>query len=189
MSPEKFIKINGARPSPLKINKESHTIYKPSNHHQMNPPQRHQPVIIYTHSPRIIHTEPRNFMAVVQNLTGMSRSNDNKNNHKTTSSSSQQRPISSQDSQPVISNSSTSEAKSDNNESSSVLTDEINNGSDRNYTLSNPSLADIPLFTPNFFCSPRAAFRFPDATSSPNLGSSSLVSPSFLEFMKGLPEY
>ncbi|KAI6683404.1 hypothetical protein NL676_029317 [Syzygium grande] len=35
--------------------------------------QRH-PVIIYTHSPKIIHTQPRDFMALVQKLTGLSRS-------------------------------------------------------------------------------------------------------------------
>jgi len=31
-------------------------------------------VIIYTHSPKIIHTQPRDFMALVQKLTGLSRS-------------------------------------------------------------------------------------------------------------------
>lgn len=88
--------------SPLKINKASHLIKKsPSNslpssssssslynglaattstttpilphHHQQQP--RH-PVIIYTHSPKIIHTHPRDFMALVQKLTGLSPQDD-----------------------------------------------------------------------------------------------------------------
>ncbi|GMN38581.1 hypothetical protein TIFTF001_007804 [Ficus carica] len=172
MSPEKVIKINGARPSLLRISKESHTIHKPSDqhhHHQQKVKQRQQPVIIYTHSPKIIHIHPREFMPLVQKLTGMSRENNT-----------------------------SSEVKSDTDESSLVPTTEINsgnNGSNRNSSIVNPSFADIPLFTPsastdfNFFCSPRPAFRLPDASAlSPNLGSPSL-SPSFLEFMKGLPEY
>ncbi|XP_030455594.1 VQ motif-containing protein 20 [Syzygium oleosum] len=43
---------------------------RPSQQQQQ---QRH-PVIIYTHSPKIIHTQPRDFMALVQKLTGISRS-------------------------------------------------------------------------------------------------------------------
>ncbi|XP_057421916.1 VQ motif-containing protein 20-like [Lotus japonicus] len=54
-------------PSPLRtVNKDSHFIKKPSHQQQ----QRQPPVIIYTHSPRIIHTDPRNFMELVQKLTG-----------------------------------------------------------------------------------------------------------------------
>uniref|UniRef100_A0A803PJ71 Uncharacterized protein n=1 Tax=Cannabis sativa TaxID=3483 RepID=A0A803PJ71_CANSA len=63
---------------------------------------------------------------------------------------------------------------------------------------SGPYFGDVPLFTPtgggDFFCSPRQpGYRFSDTTSSlsfpsPNLGAS-LNSPSFLEFIKGLPEY
>lgn len=47
---------------PLKINRDSCHIKKPSFEQQ----QRH-PVIIYTHSPKIIRTHPRDFMALVQN--------------------------------------------------------------------------------------------------------------------------
>nr|XP_009777974.1 PREDICTED: protein MKS1-like [Nicotiana sylvestris] len=54
---------------PLKINRDSCHIKKPSFEQQ----QRH-PVIIYTHSPKIIRTHPRDFMALVQKLTGFSRS-------------------------------------------------------------------------------------------------------------------
>ncbi|OIT05340.1 PREDICTED: VQ motif-containing protein 20-like [Nicotiana attenuata] len=54
---------------PLKMNRDSCHIKKPSFEQQ----QRH-PVIFYTHSPKIIRTHPRDFMALVQNLTGFSRS-------------------------------------------------------------------------------------------------------------------
>lgn len=73
-------------PPPLKISKDSHFIKKssPSSSSSSStlaqlvvtkPPQRH-PVIIYTHSPKIIHTHPRDFMALVQKLTGLSRSEE-----------------------------------------------------------------------------------------------------------------
>ncbi|CAH1435582.1 unnamed protein product [Lactuca virosa] len=74
--------------TPLKINKDSNFITrlppssnttsstttsdgltnKPQQQQQQQPPRR--PVIIYTHSPKVIHTHPRDFMALVQKLTG-----------------------------------------------------------------------------------------------------------------------
>uniref|UniRef100_A0A5B7CB42 VQ domain-containing protein n=1 Tax=Davidia involucrata TaxID=16924 RepID=A0A5B7CB42_DAVIN len=149
--------IHGPRPSPLRINKDSHAIQKPAANHQQQ--QRRNPVIIYTHSPKIIHTQARDFMALVQKLTGQ---NSGENNL---------RPIIHED-----------------NESSSVLTDENCCGDFKESSSSvspifninpNPYFADMPLFTPNsndFFCSPRHLFRYP----SPNMGN--LI-------MKGLPEY
>ncbi|KAI3745984.1 hypothetical protein L6452_08399 [Arctium lappa] len=67
---------------PLKINKDSNFISRtpPSTTasstttttttttSDKQPPRR--PVIIYTHSPKVIHTHPRDFMALVQKLTG-----------------------------------------------------------------------------------------------------------------------
>ncbi|KAL8035177.1 hypothetical protein ABFX02_12G080000 [Erythranthe guttata] len=61
--------INGSRPSPLRVNKDSHGIHK-------IPSKRQQPVIIYTHSPKVIHAQARDFMALVQKLTGKSRADD-----------------------------------------------------------------------------------------------------------------
>ncbi|KAK1421030.1 hypothetical protein QVD17_23078 [Tagetes erecta] len=64
-------------PTPLKINKDSkfiHCLPPPSDaglknrSHEQQPPPR--PLIIYTHSPKVIHTKPRDFMALVQKLTG-----------------------------------------------------------------------------------------------------------------------
>ncbi|RYR47977.1 hypothetical protein Ahy_A07g033964 isoform A [Arachis hypogaea] len=73
--------LQGPRPTPLRINKDSHKIKKPPlappppqqppSHHQ--PPPR-QPIIIYTVSPKIIHTTPGDFMSLVQRLTGSSSS-------------------------------------------------------------------------------------------------------------------
>ncbi|XP_006662630.1 VQ motif-containing protein 8, chloroplastic-like [Oryza brachyantha] len=44
--------------------------------HHRPPPRQHkhqqqQPVIIYTHSPKVIRTNPRDFMSIVQKLTGL----------------------------------------------------------------------------------------------------------------------
>ncbi|KAK1406550.1 hypothetical protein QVD17_41970 [Tagetes erecta] len=40
------------------------------------PPPPPPPVIIYTHSPKVIHTHPRDFMALVQKLTGYTPSKE-----------------------------------------------------------------------------------------------------------------
>lgn len=68
-SPRRSLELQGPRPTPLKINKESHKIKKPPlAPHQPHPPR--QPIIIYTVSPKIIHTTPSDFMSLVQRLTG-----------------------------------------------------------------------------------------------------------------------
>ncbi|GAB4828846.1 hypothetical protein Ancab_018506 [Ancistrocladus abbreviatus] len=88
--------INGPRPSPLKLNHNSHIIHKPSNptfpvhHHHYRRRERREPVIIYTRSPKVFHTQPCDFMALVQKLTGLSRdqmaqdlpSNNQKDHHR-----------------------------------------------------------------------------------------------------------
>ncbi|XP_059302466.1 protein MKS1-like [Lycium ferocissimum] len=70
--------LQGPRPAPLQVRKESHKIKKPpvvphQQHHQL--PRHHQapprpPVIIYTVSPKVIHANPSEFMSLVQRLTG-----------------------------------------------------------------------------------------------------------------------
>ncbi|XAR62458.1 hypothetical protein NMG60_11017214 [Bertholletia excelsa] len=72
-SPRK--ELQGPRPTPLKINKDSHKIRKPPvapAAAAAQPPAQHHrpPVIIYTVSPKIIHTDPSEFMDLVQRLTG-----------------------------------------------------------------------------------------------------------------------
>ncbi|KAK4341058.1 hypothetical protein RND71_039559 [Anisodus tanguticus] len=147
MNPKKFDEsedgsrkiINGPRPTFLTINKESHAIRKPSNASTSQlPKQEHGPVIIYTESPKIIHTEARDFMALVQKLTG--RLSEKKDD----------------------------QIDMDKKKSSSPI-----------YKLSNPYLADFPLFTPNstnLFCSPQT-----------NMSSS--ISPSFMDLLKRISEY
>ncbi|KAK8691513.1 hypothetical protein V6N13_075023 [Hibiscus sabdariffa] len=162
--PRKEVTMNGVRPTPLKINNHSHLIQKPSSpaHH---PQQKRQgPIIIYTHSPKIIHTQARDFMALVQRLTGLSRS------HPETATL---REVNRQE----------------DNETSSGITDDQNGGSGtttriESATAMNPFLADMPLFTPSstdLFCSPRLLHKYGDMAT--------LNSPTLLEFMKGLPDY
>ncbi|CAH9101733.1 unnamed protein product [Cuscuta europaea] len=70
-SPRK--EIQGPRPTPLKVHKDSHKIRKPPPVPQpQHPPQAppRPPVIIYTLSPKIIHANPSDFMSLVQRLTG-----------------------------------------------------------------------------------------------------------------------
>ncbi|XP_010680147.2 protein MKS1 [Beta vulgaris subsp. vulgaris] len=70
--------LQGPRPAPLKVRKESHKIRKPPvapsafppQHQQLPPQPPRQPVIIYTVSPKVIHTHPNEFMTLVQRLTG-----------------------------------------------------------------------------------------------------------------------
>ncbi|XP_059645819.1 VQ motif-containing protein 8, chloroplastic-like [Cornus florida] len=177
--------INGPRPSPLRINRDSLVIHKPyvNNHHHQQ--QQQNPVIIYTHSPKIIHTQARDFMALVQKLTGPTRSQNE--------SSAPSQPQKGEDNRkPVV--------RQDENKSSSATREEncgdrdgdgagAGAGDDHKERASYVSpmfnahktyLADIPLFTPSwndFFCSPRPRFRYND-----------MVSPS-RNMVKGLPEY
>ncbi|CAK9188323.1 unnamed protein product [Ilex paraguariensis] len=74
-SPQRELQLQGPRPAPFKVSKDSHKIRKPP----VAPPQQPQPqaqhrspVIIYTVSPKVIHTKPSEFMTLVQRLTGPS---------------------------------------------------------------------------------------------------------------------
>ncbi|KAD5960329.1 hypothetical protein R6Q59_013463 [Mikania micrantha] len=69
-------------PTPVKTTKGSNFLQclppsstdEPKTKPQDQPPPR--PLIIYTHSPKVIHTQPRDFMALVQKLTGYTRPPD-----------------------------------------------------------------------------------------------------------------
>ncbi|KAG0451989.1 hypothetical protein HPP92_025922 [Vanilla planifolia] len=75
LSPRREVQLQGPRPSPLRVSRDSHKIKKPpvppaaTAQPAPQPPPR-EPVIIYTVSPKIIHVEPANFMDLVQRLTG-----------------------------------------------------------------------------------------------------------------------
>ncbi|KAE8718625.1 putative ATP-binding cassette transporter [Hibiscus syriacus] len=75
-SPRK--ELQGPRPSPLKVRKDSYQIRKPplapQSVHQQPTTQIRPPVIIYTVSPKVIHTNPSDFMNLVQSLTGSTSS-------------------------------------------------------------------------------------------------------------------
>ncbi|XP_062223154.1 protein MKS1-like [Phragmites australis] len=79
--------LQGPRPPPLAVSKDSHKVRKPPvaphpRHHHLQPASQQQqqhhhqqqqaraPVIIYDASPKVIHTKPGDFMALVQRLTG-----------------------------------------------------------------------------------------------------------------------
>ncbi|KAK1298059.1 hypothetical protein QJS10_CPB14g00349 [Acorus calamus] len=178
------------KPPPLRINKDSHAIQKSSSSsastgstvtvasssNAPKPPQRH-PVIIYTHSPKVIHTHPRDFMALVQKLTGFSRSDedvvdDNNNNNN------------------------------NNNEERRVEVAVGGGGGGESepsdgplvYDPPNPYVDNIPPFTPNseFFCSMGPMFyRYqeqPVFVNPSGFGGSS-ISPSLLKVFKSFPEY
>lgn len=77
--------LQGPRPPPLRVSKDSVKIKKPPPHPAGPPPHattsvdpapyasggpRRRPVIIYDASPKVIHTKPGDFMSLVQRLTG-----------------------------------------------------------------------------------------------------------------------
>ena len=75
-TPRRESQIQGPRPSPLRINKESHKITKKPPIAPKNPNQSqlqhttNQPIIIYSVSPKPIFVEASNFRSIVQHLTG-----------------------------------------------------------------------------------------------------------------------
>ncbi|XP_038705521.1 protein MKS1 [Tripterygium wilfordii] len=70
--PDRRLQIQGPRPSPLKVNKDSHKIKKPTSVPQQQLVERRDPVIIYAVSPKIVETTVASFMTTVQRLTGLS---------------------------------------------------------------------------------------------------------------------
>ncbi|KAK7369471.1 hypothetical protein VNO80_11510 [Phaseolus coccineus] len=76
---KKELQLQGTRPPPLRVSKDSHTIHKtrkpplpPTAHLAAPPPENRKPVIIYTVSPKVLHVPVNDFMNVVQRLTGPS---------------------------------------------------------------------------------------------------------------------
>jgi hypothetical protein len=68
-------RLQGPRPQRLSVSKDSHKVRKPlvvplPHGAQQAQQQPRAPVIIYDASPKVIHTQPSEFMALVQRLTG-----------------------------------------------------------------------------------------------------------------------
>lgn len=77
-TPSRRSELQGPRPTPLKVRRDSHKIKKlpppPGPPLPLFPPPPplppRRPVIIYTVSPKVIHADASDFMALVQRLTG-----------------------------------------------------------------------------------------------------------------------
>lgn len=208
-SPRK--ELLGPRPTPLKIHKDSHKIRKPPVAPQpsqppANPPR--QPVIIYTVSPKIIHTNPNDFMNLVQRLTGLSSSSSSSSSCPTTSttlSSSEavtrnvSNAINSGEISPAARYASIEKAKSPRDQRKVVASMEMDNihGGDRGDGggggggvlqvdqkcmfpgILSPGPASLPPITPNFFPPPPSDSFFPDL--SPGLqGNRNFMEGSFM---------
>ncbi|URD72481.1 VQ motif [Musa troglodytarum] len=200
--------IHGSRPAPLKIHKDSHLIHKASSSSSSSSTttnassqqqQRHRPVIIYTHSPKVIHTQAHDFMALVQKLTGLSRSTEDDS-------------LSTLPPAPPAANA--SRLHKDNNRAAVSASDDSSSssensslGGDVHVTCSsltsagaispmafepllppNPFFSEIPMFTPtseDFICSSMPFYRYPDSSvlspSIPNMGSA--ISPPYTDAM------
>ncbi|XP_073286336.1 VQ motif-containing protein 20-like [Primulina huaijiensis] len=212
MSPTKFqdseapkgLMINcNPRQSPLRINRDSHAIQKsPSSHQPLvenagnssvpasKSQTKRQPVIIYTHSPKVIHAQASDFMALVQKLTGYSRSEEEEGRsivkpEMTTKDEENDCRVKN-----VV-------GYEDHETSSSVLTDEkyVNEFKPETSIVSpplynhmpNPYIVEVPFFAPNsnepYMCSSRAGSVF----HSSIMGNP--ISPSFMDYMKGFPEF
>ncbi|KAK8497191.1 hypothetical protein V6N12_066040 [Hibiscus sabdariffa] len=202
----------GICPPLLKVSKESHLIKKSSSSSSsssaasslgvtgaVKPQQQRHPVIIYTHSPKVIHTHPKDFMALVQKLTGLSRNEEEHQNHShgaAAAAAHQPKAEGSaeEDSKRIINN--------DDNESSSVITDETCEGQVNSCFVpplfdppAAPFLTNIPVFTPNstdFLCvnHHQPFYNYTDSLFfTPNMRSSISSSSSGLEGMNEFRDY
>ncbi|OMO96999.1 VQ motif-containing protein [Corchorus capsularis] len=218
----------GACPPPLKVSKDSHGIKKSASSSSSSSAasslgltgtakpsqQQRHPVIIYTHSPKVIHTHPKDFMGLVQKLTGLSRNDHqedlhhhhhkNHNNHH----QAPQQPkaengcgsggggaasaVAEEDSKRIVTN--------DDNESSSVITDENCEGQVNSCFVPPlfdpppaPFLTNIPVFTPNsadFLCVNQPYYNYTDSLFfTPNMRSSISSSSSGLDGINEFRDY
>ncbi|XP_073131665.1 uncharacterized protein [Henckelia pumila] len=216
MSPSKFqdseapkgVMINcNPRQSPLRINRDSHAIHKSSSSHQplvvenagnsapKNQTKR-QPVIIYTHSPKVIHAQASDFMALVQKLTGYSRSEEEEGKSSTAKPETATKVDVEEKDYCRVKN--IVVGYEDHETSSSVLTDDkyVNEFKPETSIMSpplynhmpNPYIVEVPFFAPNSndsynMCSSRAGSVFHSSSMA------NPISPSFMDYMKGFPEF
>ncbi|XP_022774847.1 VQ motif-containing protein 20-like [Durio zibethinus] len=192
---------------PLKVSKDSHLIKKSVSSSSSSsaasslgvtgttkPQQQRHPVIIYTHSPKVIHTHPKDFMSLVQKLTGFSRNEDDHHNHHHAphQSKGENGTASAEEDSKRINN--------DDNESSLVVTDENCEGQVNSCSVPPlfepppaPFLANIPVFTPNsadFLCVNQPFYNCTDSLFfTPNMRNSISSSSSGLEMMNEFRDY
>ncbi|ESR54225.1 hypothetical protein CICLE_v10023791mg [Citrus x clementina] len=199
---------NNNNSPPLKINKDSHFIKKSSASASASvslPPSHRHPVIIYTHSPKIIHTHPRDFMVLVQKLTGLSRSSDDNSTEKCNGSSEEENNDSNNN------NIKSCKIAGMDDESTSVITTDencsggnIDDGQVNSCFVPPPIFeppnpfftSNIPVFTPNsadFLCSNHQQFYNYAADSllfSSNIrGAISSTHPAAAEGMNDFREF
>ncbi|CAL9772939.1 unnamed protein product [Musa acuminata subsp. burmannicoides] len=74
--------LQGPRPPPLKVSRDSCRVKKPATAAALSRGEREhehehehrEPVVVYLHTPKVFHTRPQDFMSLVQRLTGKSSS-------------------------------------------------------------------------------------------------------------------
>lgn len=202
--------------SPLKINKDSHFIKKsPTTSSTLSStianrtvpitkPQHRHPVIIYTHSPKVIHTHPRDFMALVQKLTGLSKSKEDQLATETPKGEPGNRKKGGHNY--TNTNSRKGIMINDDNESTSVITDENGSNSMGDGQVNscfvppifdppaNPGFKIIPLFTPgsyDFLCakSTQTYYSYHDPMFYMPTMRNSISSPSTLDGLEEFPDF
>ncbi|MCE3051851.1 hypothetical protein HAX54_050986 [Datura stramonium] len=157
--------LQGPRPTPLKVRKDSHRIRKPPVvPHEQQAPAR-PPVIIYTVSPKVIHANPSEFMSLVQRLTGQ--------NSSSSSSSSVIVPFQENRNMGAISLATIEKTRTPQGKKSQIITCdqnmemvdegiEINRGIETSglfpQGILSPNPASLPPIPSNFFSPPSAGF-------------------------------
>lgn len=219
--------INGLLPPPLKINKDSRFIRKsspPSSSSSSTsstssslinnsvvasnkpPLQQRHPVIIYTHSPRVIHTHPRDFMALVQKLTGLSRSEEDGGSCDLPSQHQAKKELEGnvgkeRDQKKVVI------IRNEDNETSSVITEEnscsiniVENQVNSCFMGTEapmleppfPYMTNLPMLAPSsadFLCSSQPLLNYSDSLFFSHNMRTSIASSATLEGMKEFGDY
>ncbi|XP_030544156.1 VQ motif-containing protein 8, chloroplastic [Rhodamnia argentea] len=164
-----------------------------SSQHQPQP-QGTGPVIIYTRSPKIIHTKARDFMALVQKLTGSSQSHHHDGREPDPAPDPPQ-PQKAQmdDNIPPDERDASSSVLSEGRQSSAVPVIHEANCISPILSHQNASISEIPLFTPNAadcFLSPgQRMYRYPYSAYMSPSAAHRMISPSISEYMNGMPEF
>ncbi|KAI6677059.1 hypothetical protein NL676_037855 [Syzygium grande] len=156
-------------------------------------PQGTRPIIIYTHSPKIIHTKARDFMALVQKLTGFSPSHRHDESGQAPAPDPPQPQKAPTDDRTTLNErDASSSVLSEDRRSRAVPATHEANWISPILSHQNALISEIPLFTPNaadFFLSPgQRMYRYPYSAHMSPTAANRMISPSISEFMKEMPE-